>query len=239
VATRFDGGRDPVWSIVPGNHTVAAFYRNAALHHFVVRAICELTLLSAASGRSSEAPNPVEAAWDEALNLRDLLKFEFFFADKERFRRQLRDELELIDPHWFKRAQTADEARAMLRSSGILVAHRALRPFIDAQHVVAECLRVRDPRRELNRDEFMQECLGLSRQWLMQGILHSGESVSQELFSAALQLAANRDLVDPGRDDLRSRRERFAAEIEEVLTNLKEIGEIDAEMLREVLDDGA
>ena len=239
VVTCFDGGVDPVWSIAPGNHAVAAFFRNGALHHFVVRAICELALLSVASGSSAAAPEPVETAWEEALRVRDLLKFEFFFADKDDFREQLREELALIDGDWFERAQTPEQARAMLRSSGTLVAHRALRPFLDAQHVVAECLRMRDPRREVVREELMQGCLGLSRQWLLQGTLHSAESVSQELFAAALQLADNRDLFDPGRAELGARREAFAAEIGEVLRKLKEIGEIDAEMLREVLDDRA
>jgi glycerol-3-phosphate O-acyltransferase len=237
VASRFDGGPDPVWSIAPGNHTVAAFYRNGAIHHFVVRAICELALLSAWSGSAATAAEPVEEAWEQALRVRDLLKFEFFFADKEVFRMQLRGELELIDPDWTDRAQTPAEARAMLKSSGILVAHRALRPFLDAQLVVAQCLLDRDPRRELVKDEFMAECLGRSRQWLLQGRLHSAESISQELFSGALQLAANRDLVDPGRDELRERRAAFADDVSGVLANAREIGEIDAQMLSEVLDD--
>jgi glycerol-3-phosphate O-acyltransferase len=39
-------------------------------------------------------------AWTEAFRLRDLLKFEFFFADKEGFRQELRDGLALIEPDW-------------------------------------------------------------------------------------------------------------------------------------------
>ncbi|NED63464.1 glycerol-3-phosphate acyltransferase, partial [Streptomyces sp. SID10244] len=44
VLTAYDGGTDTVWSIAPGNHAVAAYYRNGALHHFVDRAIVELGL---------------------------------------------------------------------------------------------------------------------------------------------------------------------------------------------------
>jgi glycerol-3-phosphate O-acyltransferase len=237
VVGRFDGGPEAVWSIAPGNHTVAAFYRNSALHHFVVRAICELALLSAITGAAATAADPVQEAWEEALRVRDLLKFEFFFADKERFRRQMRDELDLIDPEWPARAQSSESARTMLRASGILVAHRALRPFLDAQLVVAEALVRHDPRREVVREQFMNDCMGLSRQWLLQGRLHSAESISQELFGAALQLAANRDLVDPGREELRERRAGFVDEVRDVLAHTKEIGAIDTEMLREVLDD--
>jgi glycerol-3-phosphate O-acyltransferase len=243
VASRFDGGPEPVWSIAPGNHAVAAFFRNGALHHFVVRAICELALLSVVNGparpEATATDDPMRVAWREALRLRDLLKFEFFFANKEAFRLQLRDELDLIDPHWTDRTETPESAREMLRASGILVAHRALRPFVDAQLVVAETLARRDPRREVVREEFMNDCMGLSRQWLLQGRLHSEESISQELFGAALQLAGNRDLVDPGREELRTRRAAFAAEIREVVAHTKEIGVIDGEMLSEVLDDDA
>jgi glycerol-3-phosphate O-acyltransferase len=237
VVSRYDGGPDAVWSIAPGNHAVAAFYRNGALHHFVVRAVCELALLSAASGTAATAEDPVRAAWHDALRLRDLLKFEFFFADKDRFREQLGEELELIDPRWNELARTSESAREMLRASGILVAHRALRPFLDAQLVVAEALVAHDPRREVVREQFMNDCLGLGRQWLLQGRLHSAESISQELFGAALQLAANRDLLDPGREELRERRVAFADEVREALAHAKEIGAIDSDMLREVLDD--
>ena len=46
---------------------------------------------------------------------------------------------------------------------------------------------------------------------LLQGRLHGAESVSAELFAAALQLAANRDLVDPGRDEVRAARDGVPA----------------------------
>jgi glycerol-3-phosphate O-acyltransferase len=51
----------------------------------------------------------------------------------------------------------------------------------------------------------------------MQRRLHSPESVSRELLRGALRLAANRDLVDPGRDEVRDGRAAFAAEIADVL----------------------
>src|SRR4029077_63606 len=102
-------------------------------------------------------------------------------------------------------------AEALLRASRVLVANRALRSFLDAQLVVAERLAARNPREELDRSAFARECLGGGRQMLLQGRLHSAESVSQELFGSALALATNRDLVDPGREDLRARRGGLAA----------------------------
>src|SRR5262249_57126662 len=82
VVTVYDGGEEPVYAIEQGQHLVAAFYRNSAIHHFVDRAVAELVLLSPPADR-----------WDEAMRLRDQLKFEFFFPDKQAYRAQLSAEL--------------------------------------------------------------------------------------------------------------------------------------------------
>jgi glycerol-3-phosphate O-acyltransferase len=71
---------------------------------------------------------------------------------------------------------------------------------------------------------------------LLQGRLHGPESVSRELFSSALKLAANRDLVDPGPDELGDRRERFAAELHDVAGRVGRIAELDAAVRKEALD---
>ena len=78
VVTIYTGGEEPVYAIERGQHLVAAFYRNSAIHHFVDRAIAELVLLSDPADR-----------WEEAVRLRDLLKFEFFFPDRDTYREQL------------------------------------------------------------------------------------------------------------------------------------------------------
>ena len=93
VVTAYAGGEEPVYAIERGQHLVAAFYRNSAIHHFIDRAVAELVLLS----------EPVDR-WDEAMRLRDQLKFEFFFPDKVSYRAQLSAELERLDPGW----ETAD-----------------------------------------------------------------------------------------------------------------------------------
>src|SRR6266487_135722 len=82
VVTAYTGGEEPVYAIERGQHLVAAFYRNSAIHHFVDRAVAELVLLSKPDER-----------WDEAMRLRDQLKFEFFFPDKASYRDELRAEL--------------------------------------------------------------------------------------------------------------------------------------------------
>jgi glycerol-3-phosphate O-acyltransferase len=131
-----------------------------------------------------------------ALALRDLLKYEFFFPDKETFRHELADELSLIDPDWTRRDADLGATRKLLVQSRFLCAHRVLRSFVDAQWVVAERLAELDPGAAVDEGELLERCRAVGRQLLLQGRLHGPESLSQELFSSALRLARNRGLVD-------------------------------------------
>jgi glycerol-3-phosphate O-acyltransferase len=220
VVTVYTGGVEPVYAIERGQHLVAAFYRNSAIHHFVDRAVAELVMLSEPADR-----------WDEAMRLRDQLKFEFFFPDKASYRAALSAELERLDPAW----ATVPDGRAVLERSGLLVASRVLRSFLDAQLVVAERLAARPAGRPVEEKEFLDECGGVGRQMLLQGRLHGPESLSRELFSSALKLAANLDLTDPDGPGLELRRQEFAAHLHDVVARLITIDEIDAAGRREAI----
>ena len=220
VVTVYTGGVEPVYAIERGQHLVAAFYRNSAIHHFVDRAVAELVMLSEPADR-----------WDEAMRLRDQLKFEFFFPDKASYRAALSAELERLDPGW----ATVPDGRAVLERSGLLVASRVLRSFLDAQLVVAERLAARPAGRPVEEKEFLDECGGVGRQMLLQGRLHGPESLSRELFSSALKLAANLDLTDPAGPGLELRRQKFAAHLHDVVARLITIDEIDAAGRREAI----
>jgi glycerol-3-phosphate O-acyltransferase len=231
VATRFADGPEPVWSVTPGQHRVAAFYRNAALHHLVTRAIVELTLLEVS--RRDPVSNPVETAYAEALRLRDLLKFEFFFSTTEQFRADVVAELELIDPNWFEQAGTEAGAARLLASSQVLVAHRAFRSFFDAQLVVAEALRDKDPAVTLDEDALLRECLGLGQQMWLRGRLHRADSVSRELYATALRLARHRGLVVGDSGTVGKARTEFATTVRDVLARMSRIADLEQEILAE------
>jgi glycerol-3-phosphate O-acyltransferase len=220
VVTVYTGGEEPVYAIERGQHLVAAFYRNSAIHHFVDRAVAELVMLSEPADR-----------WQEAMRLRDQLKFEFFFPDKASYRAELCAELERLDPGW----ETVADGRAVLQRSELLVANRVLRSFLDAQLVVAERLAARLPRHPVVEKEFLDECGGVGRQMLLQGQLHGPESLSRELFASAMKLAANLDLIDPGREELARSRQAFAARLRDVVARLIMIDEIDAVCRREAV----
>ena len=219
VVTVFAGGEEPVYAIERGQHLVAAFYRNSMIHHVVERACAELVLLS-----------PPAERWDTAFALRDQLKFEFFFPDRDGFRARLAEELERLDPEW----ETAG-GEAALRRAPFLVAHRVLRSFVDAQLVVAERLAARPPRRPVQDKEFLDECGGVGQQMLLQGRLHGPESLSRELFAGALRLAGHLDLADPGREELGERRAAFAERLRDVVDRVRRIDEIDAATRQEAV----
>jgi glycerol-3-phosphate O-acyltransferase len=219
VVTVFAGGEEPVYAIERGQHLVAAFYRNSAIHHVVDRALAELVMLS-----------PPAERWDTAYALRDQLKFEFFFPDRDGFRARLTEELERLDPQW----ETAG-GEGVLHRAPFLVAHRVLRSFVDAQLVVAERLAARPPRRPVEEKEFLDECGGVGQQMLLQGRLHGPESLSRELFAGALRLAGNLDLVDPGREELGERRAAFAERLRDVVARVQKIDEIDAASRQEAV----
>ena len=225
VVTIYADGDEPVYSIESGQHLIAAFYRNSGVHWFVNRSIIELAILSSAQ---SGSVTPVRDGWAECERLRDLLKYEFFFEDRATFRNQLAAEMKSIDPGWEEREPTSDELLHMLTSTGLMMAHRTLRSFFEAQLVVAERLALRDPGEILERKELVRECVRVGKQMLLQSRLHGPESVSTELFNTAVKLAENRELFGPGDDDLRARRDEFAGQLRHVRELLELAETLDA-----------
>ncbi len=229
VVSRFDEGAETVWSIAPDQRRVAAFYRNGAVHHIVNRAILELAVVKVST---EGAEDVMDAAWQEALRLRDLLKFEFFFPRKQVFSDELNAELAL----WAGEAGVDFEhgdAANLLAGAPILVAHAVLRSFVDAQLVVAELLLTRDLSAELDRKEFVKDSLGYARQLRLQGRVHGAETISRELFEGALRLADNRNLLVP---EAGAERQAWHDELIDVRERLIRIRQIDQTRLEEVLD---
>jgi glycerol-3-phosphate O-acyltransferase len=214
ILTRYDQGPEAVFAIGRNQHLAAAYYRNAVIHYFLNGAIAELALLRAAEEGVEDRRREF---WDEAKRLRDLLKFEFFFSEKELFRGEIRQELCLHDPEW----ETALAAGApaiveLLPRIRPFSAHRILRPFLEAYRLVGDTLEQGDPAEELDEGEFLKSCLALGRQYSLQRHIKRAESVSSVLFRTALRLARNRGLLDPA-PDLPERRRIFAQEIRETI----------------------
>ena len=139
VVSVYADGAEPVWSIAPDHHHVAAFYRNGMLHHVLNRAVMELVMLDLATsppegdGTRRGMGEGAGAARPPEVRLLLLAQGPLRRADRRR-----------------GAAGSAGTARTTRtrRASGwprapVLLAHGVLRPFIDAQFVVATCLAAR------------------------------------------------------------------------------------------------
>jgi glycerol-3-phosphate O-acyltransferase len=211
VVTCYAEGPEAVYAIGPDQHLTAAYYRNTIIHFFVTGAIAEIALLRAGE---DHVENRRATFWDEAMRLRDLLKFEFFFAEKEHFRDELAEEIALHDDKWESALARGPAAiQSVVRSFRPFNAHRVLRPFLHAYLVVADALVLEKLDAPFDQNAFLGRCMGLGKQYLLQRRIQSAESVSKVLFENAVKLARNRELLDPGPLDLAERRRAFADEI--------------------------
>jgi glycerol-3-phosphate O-acyltransferase len=221
-------GRDPVWLIGPEHQLAATFYRNSLIHFLLDTALCELAVLRAGESAfdpdEGSAPDPVDAFWDEIARLRDLLKFEFYFKERDEHRRQVAAEMARHDPSWEARLRSGPAAAdKLLAGMRPLVSHVVVRPFVEAYRLVADVL-VHDSRPVTADSDVVREALGLGRQYVAQHRLRSSESVSALLFQTALQLARNRGLLEG--DDLAARRAAFLAELRDLVRRLDRIEDL-------------
>jgi len=213
-------GREPVWLIGPDHQLAATFYRNSLIHFLLDTALCELAVLRA----KEAAADPVGAFWAEIAWLRDLLKFEFYFKDRDEHRRQVGAEMARHDPAWEDRLRAGPMgADTLLAGMRPLVSHIMVRPFVEAYRIVADVLTHDD----LPDDdaELIRRALGLGHQYVAQRRLRSSESVSVLLFQTALQLVRNRGLFDPA-DDLAARRAAFLADLRNLVRRLDQIEDV-------------
>ena len=210
-------GREPVWLIGPDHQLAATFYRNSLIHFLLDTALCELAVLRARDA----AADPAGAFWDEIARLRDLLKFEFYFQEREEHRRQVGEEMARHDPAWEDRLRAGPaEADALLAGMRPLVSQVVVRPFVEAYRLVADVLAEGDL--PSDPEEITRRALGLGRQYVAQGRLRSSEPVSVLLFQTALALARNRGLFKPGAD-LAARRAAFVAGLRDLVRRLDQI----------------
>ena len=169
----------------------------------------------------ASAPDSVGAFWDEIARLRDLLKFEFYFRERDEHRREVAAEMSRHDPSWDSVLRSGPGAAdGLLAGMRPLVAHVVVRPFVEAYRIVADVLAHDDA--VVSDSEVVRRALGLGRQYVAQHRLRSSESVSALLFQTALQLARNRGLLEAG-PGLAERRAAFLAELRDLVRRLDQI----------------
>lgn len=223
VIRRYTGGTEDVYWIAENRAHEAGFYRNTLIHHLINRAIVEVALIRVAEEQPSDV---VEAAWEEAVRLRDVLKYEFFFPRTREYAVQIAAEVKIELPGWADETFNAEDIIPALEQSRLYVAHRAMGPFLEAYGVLADRLALRAGSEDIDRDQMILECIGIAQARWYQKDLHSPESISRDLFSGALQLADNRGLLAPGTPNLRDRRRAFAQEFRDTIARVDVIREL-------------
>ncbi|SPM35844.1 Glycerol-3-phosphate O-acyltransferase, partial [Mycobacterium rhizamassiliense] len=207
--TRVDSGREPVWLIAPAEEHAAAFYRNSVIHAFLETSIVELALAHVRNSPAAPADR-VEAFWAQAMRLRDLLKFDFYFADSAAFRDNITEELAWHDDWEAHVAAGGEEIDATLFAKRPLMSDAMLRVFFEAYELVADVLR--DAPADIGEKELTGLALGIGQQYVAQTRVRSSESVSTLLFATARQVVVDQDLIGPA-DDLAERRVAFRQEL--------------------------
>lgn len=220
--TRIDSGREPVWLIAPEDEHAAAFYRNSVIHAFLETSIVELAL---AHARRADGDR-LSAFWDQAMRLRDLLKFDFYFADSAAFRANIAEEMTWNQDWEDSVAAGGEDIDALLYAKRPLIAPAMLRVFFEAYEIVADVLR--EAPAEIDEKDLTEVALGLGRQYVAQGKVRSSEAVSALLFATARQVAADQRLLKPTDTpaELRQGRIAFRNELRAILADFDHVEKI-------------
>ena len=214
--TRVDSGRETVWRIAPEQEHEAAFYRNTVIDAFMETSIVELALVYAARAEGDR----LEAFWEQAMHLRDLLKFDFYFADSAAFREHIAEEMAWHEDWEAHVRAGGSEIDTLLHAKRPLMSHAMLRPFLEAYEIVADVLR--DAPAEISEKDLTKLALGVGKQYAAQGRVHSTESVSALLFATARQVAADQGLLEAA-PDLAERRAAFLAELRAIQRDMDRV----------------
>lgn len=234
VLTCYSEGPLPVYAIGPDQELAAAYYRNTIIHFFVNTAILELALLATAEQHSN---SPAETFYEQALQLRALLKHEFYFESKELFLSQIKEELELHVPEWqqaFDDPQgkvqhvNRNPLRQLIRRLTPLVSPYVLRSIFESYRVVGDILEQMDPTKPVDSQEMVTDCMALGKQLLLQHRVQNKESRSKMAYEAGIRLAERRELLDIESDGVAERRQAFAQEIRIIQRRIEAISALTA-----------
>lgn len=197
VLRRHEDGLEPMVSIAEGRHHVAAYYRNTAIHHFLLDAVLEVCLMLAAAQPPAARLSFLQT---RAGELRHLFRLEFYFPRRAVF-------LPAIAHLATRRFGRLPELLALprpvlldrLRRSRPLVAHGVLRSFADAYQVAVQAWQAApEPPGAARRTAFVEHCLRSGRQSLRERRIFADESVSKVLYETAFDWALAESAQEDG-----------------------------------------
>ena len=218
IVTLYDEGPEVVYGIGLNQHTVASYYRNTVIHFFVNKAIIELALLKASE---NEGPDALNVFWAEVDQLRDLFKFEFFYAPTEIFHQQIREELSRYDEDWQTLLSQGTFAFGqLLNRMTPLVSHVTLLIFTEAYSIVAALAARMAYSETLIEEACVTDALKLGRQAYLQRRINSEASIGKLLFNNGFKMLQSRGLTDAGEPTLAERRLKQSHQLRDLLRRL-------------------
>ena len=188
IVDYLDEGTERLYAISPDQHLNAAYYRNTAIHYFILDAFVEIALLDAVG-----AEDPVEAFHATTRALRELFKFEFYLPRTANYRSEIEQRAHDRFGDWEDAVQ--QDKTALLNGVPLLVAHGVLRSFVEAYRIAASVLADAGDDAVPDRSDLLSQCLKTGKQQLLQGRVVSAESISKTLYETGLRLAEYRGLL--------------------------------------------
>ncbi|MDP4789136.1 MAG: glycerol-3-phosphate 1-O-acyltransferase [Haliea sp.] len=220
IVVRYDEGPEDVYAIALEQHPVASYYRNTIIHFFVNKAIIELALVKTTEGKDSDA---LATFWAEVDELRDLFKFEFFYAPTADFHQEIRAELARYHPDWESLpATTPGGFTQLLLGMTPVVAHVTLLTYVEAYSVVSD-LAARLGQAPLESQQCVTEALTLGQQLYLQRRISSASSIGKLLFRNGYQMLEHRKLAAGGDPELGPRRQALARQLRTLKRRLEVI----------------
>jgi len=190
---RHDLGTRVVYSVAPNRHATASYYRNTIVHHFLDRAIIDMSLLKT---RELFKLPPEEVFWEETERLRDLFKFEFFYPEKEEFRANLEAELDRIDEDWRQRLREGGmQIQSLINRCQPLVGHAVFLPLVEAYTIVLLILASLQPGETIDQKACVDLAIREGKFALLVRRITSEASIAKILFENGYQLAQHMGLT--------------------------------------------
>jgi len=193
LLVRYDKGSTLVYAIEPDQHPIASYYRNTIIHHFLDKAIIELSVLKA---REVSDGNAAEIFWEETDRLRDLFKFEFFYPEKQQYRENLKAELQRSDPDWQAKLDEGGVKLASLTNRfQPLIGHAVFLPFVEAYTIVLDILSRLELGDVIDKKSCVETALKEGRQAYLLRRITSEASIGKILFENGFRMAAGLGLT--------------------------------------------
>lgn len=203
-------GIDVLYLVPHGGARIPAYYRNGLIQFFVTSAVGELALMSVRSNGASA----IEEFRSEALRIRDLMKYEFFFEGSQPFIKLLEGQFDQRISNWRARVQEGPSSiRAVLAQQPLLLGHGTLRPFIEAYLILCKSLSMIPEDKDVDTKRLVKRAVAVGQQGVLQQRVHCEESVSQAYFENAIKFANGRGILS-GSAQKGNRREDLYLEVE-------------------------